>query len=196
VNTLLLLACVALASVCGCSSRGASQGGPAAAHVGAPSLAVDASVLRQDSAPTPIRYELPGRITLPASYRLVIVDGHLTLVREADTQALEPAPTSMRIVSGEISRGELAYQPALLPEELAAEVAANRESAGRMDNALESVMARSRELSDQARAAQAEAERLAQLLASAEARIRELEPARKPAVPRTETDRAEPEDTR
>ena len=55
-----------------------------------------------------------------------------------------------------------------------------------MDNALESVMRRSRELSEQARDVQAESARLASLLAAAEARVRELEssrPAQARAVP-------------
>jgi hypothetical protein len=43
-----------------------------------------------------------------------------------------------------------------------------------MDNALDSVMRRSRELSDQAMQAQAQVRRMADLLAAAEARIREL----------------------
>jgi uncharacterized coiled-coil protein SlyX len=123
---------------------------------------------------------------LPASYRLMLLDGHLALLRETDPESVEPAPSSLRIVAGEIARGELGYQPGLLPQELAAEVAANRESAARMDNALESVMRRSRELSEQARDVQAESARLASLLAAAEARVRELEssrPAQARAVP-------------
>jgi len=120
---------------------------------------------------------LPDRIVIPAAYRLMLLDGHLALVRVADEQALAPAPASMRIVMGELSRGELAYQPALLPQELAAEVAANRESSARMDNALETVMRRSRELSDQALELKAESARLAELLEAARGRIAELEAA-------------------
>jgi hypothetical protein len=145
--------------------------------VGSPPAAIDLTVLAPPTSERTDTITLPERITLPAAYRLILLDGHMTLVREADAEALSPAPTSMRMVTGEISRGELAYQPVLLPQELAAEVAANRESAARMDNALESVMARSRELSEQAKAAQAQAERLSVLLAGAEARIRGLEPA-------------------
>ncbi len=70
---------------------------------------------------------------------------------------------------GEIARGELAYQPALLPQELAAEVAANRESSARMDNALSAVMQRSRELSAQALELQAQSSKLARLVAAEEA---------------------------
>ena len=109
-------------------------------------------------------------------------DGRLALVRETDAQSLEGAPTSMRIVAGEIARGELAYQPALLPQELAAEVAANRESSARMDNALGTVMERSRELSAQALELQAESRKLAEMLARAQARIAELEAASRPAA--------------
>jgi uncharacterized coiled-coil protein SlyX len=185
----LLPAC-ALVLLGGCSSP--DSGGPAAAHIGAPELAVDASVVAPVAAAPRREYQLPERITLPASYRLILLDGHLTLVREADPQTLDPSPTSMRIVAGEISRGELAYQPALLPQELAAEVAANRESSGRMDKALESVMERSRELSEQAKAAQEQSQKLAGLLAAAEARIRELEPARTAATPKTDTGPVEP----
>jgi uncharacterized coiled-coil protein SlyX len=123
----------------------------------------------------PIR--MPERIVLPASYRLMLLDGHMALVRETDSQELEPSPASMRVVTGEIARGELAYQPGLLPQELAAEVAANRESSARMDNALEAVMKRSRELSGQAQELEAQSRKLAEMLSAAQARIQELEAA-------------------
>jgi hypothetical protein len=183
-----------LGLLCGCSTSGVTQGGPAALPIGAPAPAFDASVLGTAQQPSSPALRLPDRITIPASYRMMLLDGHFALVREADSQALDPSPTSMRIVTGEISRGEIAYQPALLPQELATEVAANRESAGRMDNALESVMARSRELSEQARSAQAQSQRLGELLAAAEARIRELESARKPRSTTREADKADPGD--
>jgi len=144
--------------------------GPAAAGVGAPVLPVDASILGrlQPSAAT-VAPVLPDRMMLPASYRLLLLDGRLALVRETDGQALEPAPVSLRIVTGEIAKGEIAYQPALLPQELAAQVAANRASAARMDAALGSVMARSKELSEQALALQAQSRRLTEMLSRAEA---------------------------
>jgi hypothetical protein len=173
----------ALLLACSCSSPARIQGGPGAERVGAPSPAADPALLgrqaQADPAGAPIR--LPERIALPASYRLLLLDGHLALVRESDEQALEPAPASMRIVTGEIARGELAYQPGLLPQELAAEVAANRESSARMDNALGSVMRRSRELSDQAAELGAQSRRLAEMLAAAQARVRELEGAARAA---------------
>jgi len=160
---------------CACSSPGRT-------HAAAPDPGARAAVA--SAADAPIR--LPERIVLPASYRLVLLDGHLALVREADEQALEAAPASMRIVTGEIARGELAYQPGLLPQELAAEVAANREGSARMDNALEAVMRRSRELSEQALELQAQSRKLADLLAAAQAKVQELEAARAAARPAAE----------
>lgn len=169
-----------------CAAQDRPQREPGAANVGAPRPAADQTALAAaaggEAAPRePIR--MPDRITLPAAYRLMLVDGHLALVRETDAQAIEPGPASMRIVTGEIARGELAYQPALLPQELAAEVAANRESAARMDNALDTVMRRSRELSDQALELEAQGRRLAELLTAAQARIRAIEAAAGPAKP-------------
>ncbi len=123
---------------------------------------------------------LPDRITLPAAYRLMLLDGRLTLVRESDPEALDRAPESLRIIAGEVARGELAYQPGLLPQELAAEVAANRESSARMDNALADVMARSRELSERALELQEQSRRLSDALTAEQARVAELE-ARAPA---------------
>ena len=179
------VACLLLLS--GCASPNRPQEGAGATPVGAPRAPAAAigslTPAPADGSPA---VRLPDRIMLPASYRLMLLDGHLALLRETDPESVEPAPSSLRIVAGEIARGELGYQPGLLTQELAAEVAANRESAARMDNALESVMRRSRELSEQARDVQAESARLASLLAAAEARVRELEssrPAQARAVP-------------
>jgi hypothetical protein len=170
----------ALAVVCGCAAPSRPQTSAGASHVGAPDPSVDSSLVGRSLTrgnPGADAIRIPDRLMLPASYRLVLLDGHLALVRETDPQALEPAPASMRILTGEIARGELAYQPGLLPQELAAEVAANRESSARMDNALEAVMRRSRELSAQALEVQAQSRKLAELLAAEEAKVRDLEAA-------------------
>jgi hypothetical protein len=177
----MLTACLALAVGCAAPSR--LQEGLGAAHIGAPSASVDAGLVGAPAGPDPVAIRLPDRLTLPASYRLVLIDGHLSLVRESDAQALAGAPASLRVVTGEIARGELAYQPALLPQELAAEVAANRESSARMDNALAAVMQRSRELSAQALELQAQSTRLADLVAAEQARRAER-PAPKVAAPK------------
>ncbi|MGA2018446.1 MAG: hypothetical protein ABSH26_15980 [Opitutaceae bacterium] len=184
-RTILAALPAGLALLGACTAQNHPQAAPGATHVGAPSPPFDQAVLDGSATAYGNGAEraailMPDRITLPATYRLILVDGHLALVRETDAQALQPGPTSMRIVMGEIARGELAYQPALLPQELAAEVASDRESAARMDNALESVMRRSRELSEQARQLEEQGRRLAELLAAAQARAREPEPAGAP----------------
>jgi hypothetical protein len=173
-----------IALLCGCSAPTRLQEGPGAGRIGAPRPRVDAApAYGANPEPEGSVLRMPERLALPASYRLMLLDGHLTLVRETDAQALSQAPTSMRIVMGEVSRGELAYQPALLPQEIAAEVAANRESSARMDNALAAVMQRSRELSERALALEAQSKRLADLLMAEEARGRESDPARSPGQP-------------
>jgi hypothetical protein len=169
-SPVLAAAVSALLGACAAPSS-APQDAVGATGIGAPASAVDAPILAGNAALMRGRTEaihLPDRITLPATYRLILLDGHLTLSRETDAQALSSGPTSMRIVMGELARGELAYQPALLPQELAAEVAAGRESAARMDEALNAVMRRSRELSDQVRELEAQSRRLAELLAGAQ----------------------------
>jgi len=158
-----------------CASPHRPQAAPGAQAVGVPERVVDPSVVAPalgegGTAPGLEAIQLPERITLSASYRLMLVDGHLALVRETDPKALDAGPGSLSVVAGEVARGDLAYQPGLLPQELAAEVASNRESSARMDNALESVMQRSRELSDQAAELKAQAEKLGALLAAAQAR--------------------------
>jgi hypothetical protein len=160
--------------LCACASPNRPQAAPGAQGPGVPTRVVDPPLGTgapggNAPGPDPGTIQLPDRITLPASYRLMLVDGHLALVRETDARTLDPGPTSLRVITGEISRGELAYQPGLLPQELAAEVASNRESSARMDNALDSVMQRSRELSDQAAELKAQAEKLGAMLAAAQA---------------------------
>jgi hypothetical protein len=173
-KTILIPPAACLILLCACAAPNRLQDGPGATHVGAPETPFDARVLGGVPSAARAAIRLPDRITLPASYRLVLLDGHLTLIRETDAAALEE-PASIRIVSGETARGELAYQPALLPQELAAEAAANRESSARMNRALETVMQRSRELSEQALELQAQSQKLAELLSAEQARVRELE---------------------
>jgi hypothetical protein len=157
--------------------------GPPPAPVGVTASAVDRSVVGEGNAP-PALERLPDRLALPAAYRAVLVDGRLELVRETDAEALKPLPASLRVVVGEVARGELAFQPGLLPQELAREVAANRESSARMDNALDAVLQRSRELARQALQLQDESRALADRLVAAETRVRELEAAKPAPTPR------------
>jgi hypothetical protein len=184
---LLALAALALA---GCASASRPQTAAGATPLGAPRTEVRPDLIeRVDSAGGPPELHLPDRITLPATYRVLLLDGHWTLVKEDNPSALAAAPASLRIVAGEIARGELAYQPGLLPQELAAEVSASRESAARMDHALSSVMQRSRELAAQTERLEAQTRALAALLAA--------DPHRRPAAasPSAPTAPANPADT-
>ena len=179
---ILTLSAILAATGCAHSERGPSGSPIAAAGMQAAPFRPPQPAQAEPS-PDPSRsaVRLPERITLPASYRLVLLDGHLTLVRETDPQSLEGAPPSLRIVAGELSQGELGYQPGLLPQELAAEVAANRESSARMDATLAAVLERSRELALQARALQEESGRIASALDAAQGKIARLEAAAAPA---------------
>jgi hypothetical protein len=164
-----------------------------------PDPAVDSGAPRPGPAPrrTARRSGCPTGSPFPQSYRLMLVDGHLALVRETDPRRSRRAPTSMRIVMGEIARGELAYQPGLLPQELAARSRPTARAPRRMDNALDTVMQRSRELSDQAMELKAQAEKLAAARGRAgpRARARGGRPRRPrprrqsriPSIPRTES---------
>jgi hypothetical protein len=180
-----IAACLLL--LCSCASPTRPQAAPGAQSVGVPSRAPDPSMAtgnfgEKSENPAII---LPDRIVIPAAYRLMLIDGRLTLVRETDSQTIDPGPSSLRIVTGDTARGDLSYQPALLPQELAAEVASYKESAARMDNALDSVMQRSRQLSDQAAELETQAKRLGELLADAQAKKQVLAPNQLPPVPAT-----------
>jgi len=161
--------------LCACAGPQRPQVAPGAAPLGLPQPAPPPAP--GSAAPNAERAEpdLPEVLTLPAVYRLMLVDGRMALVRESDARSLRTGSPSLRIVSGEGAGGELAYQPAPLSQELAAELAASRERSARLDGALESVMQRSRELSEQALEIEAQGKRLAELLAASEARVRQLE---------------------
>jgi hypothetical protein len=170
-NASISLACCMLL-LCSCASPTRPQASPGAQGVGVPNRSVDLTVATLNSGEKAVNsaIDLPDRIVIPAAYKLMLIDGRLTLVRETDPQTINPGPSSLRVVTANATGGDLSYQPALLPQELAAEVASYKESSARMDNALDSVMQRSRELSDQAAGLEAQAKKLDVLLADAEAK--------------------------
>jgi hypothetical protein len=158
--------------LCSCASPNRPQASPGAQGVGVPSRAVDSPLATANSggkADDPA-INLPDKIVIPADYKLMLLDGRLTLVRETDPRTIDPGPSSLRVITDVTDGGDLSYQPALLPQELAAEVASYKESSARMDNALDSVMQRSRELSDQAAELEVQAKRLGELMAASQAK--------------------------
>jgi hypothetical protein len=164
-------------ALCACASPRRPQAAPGAEPIGLPGRAL-APVAPGAASPPEARGEpqLPDILTVPSAYRLLLVDGHLALVRETDARAFRGG-SSLRIIAGDAARGELSYEPAPLAQELAAELADSRERTARMNAALETVMQRSRELSERALELEAQGKRLAQLLAASEARVRQLEAA-------------------
>ncbi len=157
-SALLIVLALAAGS---CAAPRPVQRAPGATAPGLPeSPPQPAAASRDASPPTPV--VLPERIDVAATYRLVLVEGRFVLVREPDGAALAADPS---------------LAPALLPPEIAAELASDRESAARMDNALESVMSRSRELSQRAAELQAQSARLAEELAAQQAKAAAPRPA-------------------
>jgi hypothetical protein len=178
---------IGLLLLCGCSAPDLPQSERGATHVGVPRPQIDAAVLdeiqeRDRAAATTGTIRLPDRLVLPASYRLVLVEGRLTLARETDPQPLDPGGPSIRIRSGAVACSDLSYRTHLLPQEWAAEIAADHESVLRMDDALAAVMQRSHELVRQAGELESQSKKMAELLVAAEARGRVPGPTA-PSVP-------------
>ena len=130
-----LLFAAALAGCCGVRTAAPAAAGP---ELAAAAAALEAPPPR----PAP---RLPDRIVLGAAYRLVLLDGEETLVRETDG-----APGSLRILSGRPGDAGEAGEAALPPREMTAALAAEHAQAARLERALEQVMERSRTLSLQA----------------------------------------------
>lgn len=104
------------------------------------------------AAPAPAPVSLPDRIELPSRYRLLYLNGSLTLVQEAGPRGARPGDR----VDFEPPSGGEGLSPAF-----ALQWQQTRESVERMERALSDVMERSRQLSDQAAALEALAKRLA-----------------------------------
>jgi hypothetical protein len=173
---------IGLLLLCGCRAPDLPQSERGGTHVGVPTLQIDAAVLdevqaRDRGTASAGAIRLPDRLILPAAYRLMLVDGCLTLERETGPQSLDPGAPSIRILSGAGGRDDLSYRTDLLPREWAAEIAADHESVLRMDHALEAVMQRSHELARQAAELESRSKRMAELLVTAEAHGRVPVPA-------------------
>lgn len=169
---ILLAAVLPLA---GCALQGPALG-PAVEPPGRPRPRVDPAVIEPMPSPekppaqAPV---LPDVLYLPSTYRVVFLDGHAALVREAGPVGAPAQTPPPRFTATDPAPLDPSLQPALLSQELQREIAANRESSARMDNALGAVMSRSRELAEQALRLEAEERRFAQRLAESEAKARE-----------------------
>lgn len=113
--------------------------------------------------------QLPNQITVPGTYRQVLVDGSTMLVRETDQrQAL--VGNRFNIISGDVSRGDLSFQPALLESELAAELVRQRAATAEMD---ESSLKMAEQAQELLKATQALARKQTEIVAYAEKLRRE-----------------------
>jgi hypothetical protein len=180
-------ALLGLLLLCGCAAPDRPQIEHGATHVGVPRPQIDAAIVDEAQAPeasaAAAAIRPPDRMTLPATYRLMLVDGCMTLERETDGPSSEPEATPVGEVSG--AAGVRAYLPSPLPEEIAAEIAADHEAVLRMDRALEAVMLRSHELARQAVSLEAQSKKMAELLVRAQSRVRDPEAPPHSAAPGT-----------
>jgi hypothetical protein len=174
----LLILTVLLALAAGCASKTA-QSKQGAQAPGAPKLQVSPRVIDLVDPPDASRPRVAradaDKIVLPACYRLVLVDGKQVLVRETDAQAIQGNPGSLRIVTGEIARGEISYQPGLVDQELAEEVVRTRQSQAAADNAAINLTNQSAEVVAQSKQLQAQNKALAIRLAQIAAYTQSLE---------------------
>ncbi|AHF94960.1 hypothetical protein OPIT5_00050 (plasmid) [Opitutaceae bacterium TAV5] len=115
----------------GCASSGPAKRKGAAVQ-GAPVPDVSTEVVdlvdppgRMDNGPRYVMGAFPGELTVPATYRAQVIDGKYVLVRETDPRRILSSP-SITVIAGDISGGDLAIQPALMPQEIAEEVTRNR----------------------------------------------------------------------
>lgn len=129
-STAFIVACALIVSA-GCSSPSKKTSG--AKPQGAPRSPVTPEVIeRMDAADAssarPLAYaspSLPNQIIVPAQYRLMYQDGRPVFVRETDARRISAHPAVL-LTSAEPGSGEVNLQPALLPQELAREIVANR----------------------------------------------------------------------
>ena len=129
-STVLILACAVIASA-GCSSSSKRANG--AKPQGVPQSPVSSEVIgRMDAADAssarPSAYSaasLPNQIVVPAQYRLIYLEGRPVFVRETDVRRIAAHP-AVSLIAAEPGSGEVNLQPALLPQELAREIVANR----------------------------------------------------------------------
>lgn len=131
-NTRIIAAAASCAAVTLLSACASNTRAPAASHLPvspvSPALVNDAASGDRKEAPAPT---FQGDITVPGVYRAYVVNGRMVFVRETDPRKIAAAPSSMRIMMGNPEAGEITYQPLLLEQEHAIELAKTREQNAR-----------------------------------------------------------------
>lgn len=118
--------------------------------------------------------QLPDVIEIPATYRFQVINGKLCLVRETDARKIA-AGGGVRLVAGDVSRNEFAVQPAILPQEVAAELTRNRAAHVEMIQSFSEAKRRMDQLLTEARTMQERNEQLVQRLAQVTDYAKQLE---------------------
>lgn len=175
-NILLVILSALLISGCATTEQNARKG---AQSPGQPKSPVSPRVVAlvdppDDTRPRQIAANA-DRIVVPACYRMVIIDGQQTLVRESDEQAIQGNRGSLRVVKGEVARGEISYQPGLIEQELAEEVVRTRQAQAQTDEAAVELTKQSEELMKQSKLMQTQNKILATQLAQLAMYARRLE---------------------
>ena len=153
----------------GCSTHGDAGRQLSATTAGTPRLGASIAAINRvdppERATARVTTTLPNIIEIPSAYRWVIVDGNPALLRETDPRKIT-AGGAMQIVAGDVSRGEVAIQPALLPQEIAAELTRNRALQAQMITSFDDANRKVAELIAETRTMQERNAQLVQQLAT------------------------------
>jgi hypothetical protein len=82
----------------------------------------------------------PAMLTMPATYRQVTVDGRTMLVRETDPRKVLTTP-GVQVIAGDIANGDIAVQPGIMSQEIAAEIVRTRAQVDELTKVLPQVAA-------------------------------------------------------
>lgn len=109
----------------------------------APKTPVDVLVINKIDPPGASSQQ-PSQVSsvmaMPATYRQVVVDGQTVLVRETDPRKVLTTP-GVQVIAGDIANNEIAVQPGLMSQEMAAEIVRTRAQVDELANLLPKILA-------------------------------------------------------
>jgi hypothetical protein len=186
----LLAAFACLLALSGCAgNRNAPKHARGATAQGAPVSDVSVLVINEVDPPGPRQVRAAAGeaavtgepMTLPATYRRMVVDGKTVLVRETDPRRMLASP-AVTYIAGDAGQGDVSVQPGLLPQELAAEIVRTRARSEALGSVLPQVLQRMDALAAEAKKMQeanlalvAHMNRVATYAQSLETRLAEAE---------------------
>lgn len=175
VAVIVILLASALAG-CSANSRAGAGVPTAAPQLGTSPGVAEAADQRISHRPSSLSglVQLPDVIEIPATYRFQVLDGKLCLVKETDARKIA-AGGGVRLIGGDVTRNEFAVQPAILPQEVAAELTRNRAAQAEMIQSFSEAKRRMDQLLVEARTMQQRNEQLVQRLAQVTDYAKQLE---------------------